>query len=294
MPIGLGREMSRINPQALGRASLEADPAATARRLQALRAYMEANVLGPDGFCCTSYSTCLGSIGPRERFFEGQLSHVGHHYDLHLNGRPLRIVVVGQEYGGTRTSISLQDRYEELHDGSGLASRYYADSDHPPRNPHMRGTTSALRVILGKGLGEEWDDEFVQATSGNRFHLFDAFALVNALLCSAHPIRGAQGRSSKTMRRNCVRHFAATIAILDPTLMILQGEGVQNWIAPVLGPMDDRTENLAEAHIAGSRVLVCRFSHPSARGVLRWGDRLDRAYLREVVEPTLRLAVASL
>jgi hypothetical protein len=58
--------------------------------------------------------------------------------------------------------------------------------------------------------------------------------------------------------------------------------------------MDDRTENLAEAHIAGSRVLVCRFSHPSARGVLRWGDRLDRAYLREVVEPTLRLAVASL
>lgn len=94
--------------------------------------------------------------------------------------------MVGQENGGTRTSISLQERYEEIHDISGLARRYYADSEHPARNPHMRGTTSALRVILGKGVGAAWDDEFVHTTQGERFHVFDAFALVTC--CSARRI----------------------------------------------------------------------------------------------------------
>ncbi len=285
----MGDTHRRIAP-----ALLRADPAASARRLGALAEYTDRAVLGPEGFCCSNYEACLASIGPKDRFFEGQLSHVGHHYDLERAGRPLRIVVVGQEYGGRRTSLTLAQRYAEVHDASGLARRYYADSEHPARNPHMRGTTSALRVILGLGLGADWDEEFVQSVDGERFHLFDCFALVNALLCSAHPIRGAQGRSTRLMRHNCLRHFAATIAILEPTLMVLQGDGVQNWIGPVLGLMEDRTENLAEAIVAGKGILVCRFSHPSAWGVLRWGDRLDAPYLREVVEPTLRLAVESL
>ena len=293
MPIGPGENVNNGYGQAAS-PKLRADPAATALRLRALGDYMDVNVLGPEGFCCSSYQACLSSIRPQDRFYEGQLSHVGRHYDLHRDGRALRIVVVGQEYGGTRTSISLQERYKELHDASGLACRYYADSEHPARNPHMRGTTSALRVILGKGLGADWEEEFVQTAEGERFHVFDAFALVNALLCGAHPVRGAQGRSTKVMRRNCMRHFAATMAILQPTLMVLQGEGVQNWIGPVLGLMNDRTEHLAEARLVGQRVLVCRFSHPSAHGALRWGDRLDAPYLRGVVEPTLRLAIESL
>lgn len=293
MPIGPGKDVDKRYEHA-ATPRLRSDPAATAHRLRALGDYMEANVLGPQGFHCSSYPACLGSIRPQARFYEGQLSHVGRHFDLHKDGRALRIVVVGQEYGGTRTSISLRDRYEELHDTSGLARRYYADSEHPARNPHMRGTTSALRLILGKGLGADWEEEFVQTAEGERFHVFDAFALVNVLLCAAHPLRGAQGRSTKTMRRNCLRHFAATMEILEPTLMVLQGQGVQDWIGPVLGLMDDRTEHLAEAHVTGNRVLVCRFSHPSAHGALQWGARLDAPYLQEVVEPTLRLAVASL
>jgi uracil-DNA glycosylase len=68
------------------------------------------------------------------------------------------------------------------------------------------------------------------------------------------------------MKRNCLRHFAATVEILEPTIMVLQGEGVQNWLGPVLGMTDDRTEHLADARVAGNRVLVCRFSHPSAHG----------------------------
>jgi hypothetical protein len=294
MSIGPGKSVDSER-EYTGIPRLRSDPGATALRLRALGDYMEASVLGPQGFCCTSYSACLGSIRPQDRFYEGQLSHVGRHFDLELDERALRIVVVGQENGGTGTSISLQERYDEIHNTSGLSRRYYADSEHPPRNPHMRGTTSALRLVLGKGLGADWEEEFVESAEGERFHVFDAFALVNVLLCAAHPLRGAQGRSTKVMRRNCLRHFAATMEILEPTLIVLQGEGVQDWISPVLGLMDERTPNLAETHLAGNRALVCRFSHPSAPDRrIRWGDRLDAPYLREVVEPTLRLAVASL
>ncbi len=280
---------------------LQADPAATARRIAELRAYMDANVLDAAGFCCASYEACKTSIREGDRFFEGQLSHVGHHYDLELDERPLRVVVVGQEYavrslepGAKQGEVTLNDRYTMIHDGSGLSRRYYTDGTHPARNPHMRGTTSALRVILGKGLGADWDEEFIQTSAGKPFHIFDAFALVNVLLCSAGPEGLATGRSTKVMRSNCLRHFRASMETLEPTVMVLQGHGVQRWVAPALGTLEERTPYLSEARWSGRRTLVCRFSHPSAHRPLRWGDRLDAPYLREVVDPTLRLATSLL
>jgi hypothetical protein len=290
--------VERGHQQAIAPATLLADTAATAQRIEALSHYTDEHVLGPGGFCCASFAACRDSTRADDRFFEGQLSHVGHHYDLHRDGRPLRVVVVGQEYGAPRggndpSCISMSERYRKVHNGSGLERRYYADGTHRARNPHMRGTTSALRVIFGQGLGSDWEGEFIES-GGDRFHLFDAFSLVNVLLCSNFRANKNTGASTKTMRRNCLRHFVATMQILAPTLMVLQGEGVQSWIAPVLGLMDERAPHLAEGQIAGNRVLVCRFSHPAARMSLSWGNRLDAPYLQEVVEPTLRLAVSLL
>lgn len=109
---------------------LQANHVATDRRIAALRAYMDANVLSPAGFCCASYEACRDSIREGDRFFEGQLSHVGHHYDLQLGQRPLRVVVVGQEYavrslgrGSKQGEVTLDERYAMVHDASGL-SRY--------------------------------------------------------------------------------------------------------------------------------------------------------------------------
>lgn len=284
--------MVRKNADAAS-AGLRADPAATARRLRALHDYMDASVLGPKGFICSSLEACRGSVRGDNLFFEGQLSHVGRHYDLERGGRELRVMVVGQEDGSTRTRVSLEQRYEKIHGNSALTRRYAAEPGHERRSFHMRGTTSALRVIFGKELGITWEDEFVQDADGQSFHMFDAFALVNALLCAVHPPGSAEGRGTKVMRRNCLRHFDATMRTLQPTLLVLQGEGVQDWIAPALGVMEQRSSHLAEAHPAGGRVVVCRFSHPSARGKLSWGS-LGAPYLREVVEPTLRLALESL
>jgi hypothetical protein len=88
-------------------ARLHADIAATGRRLEALHDYMDEEVLGPRGFCCASFAACRDSTRDDDRFFEGQLSHLGRHYDLLLDGRPLRVVIVGQENGRLAAQTTL-------------------------------------------------------------------------------------------------------------------------------------------------------------------------------------------
>jgi len=53
-------------------------------------------------------------------------------------------------------------------------------------------------------------------------------------------------------------------------------------------------DTLYASKIGNARALVCAFSHPSARGELRWGDRLDSPYLNNVVAPTIRRALRRL
>lgn len=281
---------------------LSADLAATEARVGRLREYMEKAVLGPGGFCCPEYAACRGSIRESDRFFAGQLSHVGKHYDLSLDRKPFRIVVVGQEYGlwsakgdgAEWSSVTLDERYRMIHDGVGLQTRYYADAQHRGRNPHMRGTTTALRILFGKDIGADWDGEFVTTKEGARFHIFDGFALVNLLLCSAGPPNSSQGRSSSVMRSNCLSHFRVTLDLLEPTLIILQGRTVSKATVALFGDERRVSNHVAVMVQPWGQVILCRFSHPSARGNFRWGDRLDAPYLTEVVEPNLRRALTLL
>jgi hypothetical protein len=230
------------------------------------------------------------------------MSYVGHRYDLNRNGKPLRVVMVGQESGwpssgavvGNGLQVSLSDRYAVIHDDSGLSRSYYASDGRSGRNPHMRGTTSALRVIFGKGLGADHAEEWVTPVNGHSFHLFDGFALVNRLLCSAGPADSSQGRSTRTMRDRCLEHFTATLKILDPTVVVLQGTAVGRWSSDVLVPTRVLGPNLYAADFNGRQVLVCAFSHPAAHGGLRWGDSLSAPYLIDTVVPTLRNALSRL
>lgn len=148
--------------------------------------------------------------------------------------------------------------------------------------------------MLGKGLGSAHLDEFVHPAGGKPFHIFDGFALVNRLLCSAGPPTSSQGRPTSTMFRNCSSHFAATMAILQPTLVIAQGRAVAKWVDQLYPRDHPHGAHLHEARTNYGKVLVCTFSHPSARGSARWGDRLDAPYLADVVTPTLTEALALL
>lgn len=276
---------------------LEVDLRATSRRTRKLAKYVESNLLRDGDFICPTYDSCLRSRRPGDDFREGIMSHVGRRYDLVRDGRPLRIVVVGQESGLPKRSeftqrVSLEARYRQTHDVAGLERRYYAVDGYQGRNPHMRGTTTALRLLLGADAGSDREGELLRPVKGRPFHLFDGFALVNRLLCSAGPAGTSQGKPTKMMVTSCERHFSATLSILEPTIVILQGVKVSAWARDTLVPTRPRGEHLYEATLDGRKVLVCTFSHPSAHGVQRWGDRPDGPYVVDVVAPTLRAAWA--
>ncbi len=281
---------------------IEIDPSTTRNRVQRLRRYVASTLLNEDGFICPALEQCRSSMKPGDVLREGTMSHVGKRFDLRVNGRALRIVVVGQESGWPKDpalqhlarQVSMEDRYRHIHDTTGLSRRYYTEPGHQGRSPHMRGTTSALRVMLGSGLGADYAGEFVYPLRGRPFHLFDGFALVNRLLCSAGPQDSSQGRPTPTMFRNCGSHFAATMSILQPTVVISQGRQVSKWVNQVFPCDFIHGHHLHEARMDYGRVLVCTFSHPSSQSATRWGDRLDAPYLTEVVRPTLTEAMALL
>ncbi len=143
--------------------------AKTEERRKRLEQYLEAEVLSPGGdFICKYYSVCKQSHnGP---FYEGQLHHLGRYYDIIENGVPLRVVVVGQEHGGSRPRISMDERYDEII-RCGLDRRFKKTDTHPGRNPHMKGTTSVLRVLFGGNLGTDYESEFLHFEDGTSCHI---------------------------------------------------------------------------------------------------------------------------
>jgi len=267
------------------------DLPATRRRIAKLSRYVEANLLQDNRFICGTCTACRNSRRAGDVFRAGTMGHVGKRFDLRLGDKPLRVVVVGQEAKDTK--VSLNKRYEQVRLGSGEQRRYHATPEHKSRNPHMRGTTSALRIIFGTGLGEDYGGEFVQPVNGRPFHIFDGFALLNRLLCYAGPEHGVQARPSKTMFDNCHTHLDATLGILEPTVLILQGKAVSASTDRVLRKGRPYGEHLYEGFHGERRMMVCQFSHPSARGDVRWGDDLNRPYL-QVVKQTLAQALRRL
>ena len=131
---------------------VQSDPERTRERFRRLREYVRQNLLVDGRFICKHYHECLASSPNRDAFYEGQMSHVGQHYDLTVGGQELRIVVVGQEYGSRHRCHTLEERR-----AMGDRSRGFQG-----RNPHMKGTTSLLRLMLGRGTGRDREGELLR------------------------------------------------------------------------------------------------------------------------------------
>lgn len=280
--------------------AFEADAARTACRTAALASYFESNVATAGAFICPSAVPCKCSHDGD--FYPAQLHHVGKHYDLVRGGKALRIVVVGQEYGHAPAFVSLTARSEMVVGNSGDRCRFKADGRLPARNPHMRGCTSLLRLIFGVGLGADREGEFL-SIDGEPVHIFECFALVNFLLCSAVPtpavavvakrLAGKPGRSTRIMQTNCATHFRAALEILEPTLVIAQGYGVREWMARAYGlPARRPHDGVEQVQIGGAVTTLLSFSHPSAHGALNWGVNERTSYLLNTVAPRIERAVA--
>jgi hypothetical protein len=198
-------------------------------------------------------------------------------------------VIVGQEYGDGSRKVGLAARVGVI---EWSARQPFTGSG---RNPHMKGTASILRLLLGREPGIDAAGE--QLLPGA--HIFDGFALVNYLLCSAlreqrNPFSdrytgSAKGASTATMRRNCARHFLRTLEILEPTILVAQGSGVRRWMGAALRLRESaaRTEKIM---IGGAMVDLVTLYHPSAGGNAGyWGRSTRSGYLLDVVAPTLRM-----
>jgi hypothetical protein len=280
-------------------------PELTARRLEKLERYLATNVLDPEtkDFRCRFAAQCKASHDGK--FYEGQLHHLGEHYDLTVGGRDLRVVVVGQEYGHNPIHVTMAERRLGIVEDSGLGHRFFSTPKYMNRNPHMRGTTSLLRLLFGLPLGSDFEGEFLRI-AGQYVHIFNAFALVNFLLCSAvsadadepteivhRQLHGARsGMATRVMLDNCATHFRKCLEVLEPTVIIAQGRGVRNWMGRRLGlrmPPPGTIENPAieRIRISGSETLLIAFSHPSAHAPHSWGMNEGQDYTLNTVKPKI-------
>lgn len=197
------------------------------------------------------------------------------HYDLVENGRPLHILIVGMEMGTDEERVSLERRTEQIQVSVGLTLNR--------RNPHMRGVTHALRLILGRAPGTDRIGELLDLDPPT--HVFNACATTNVRLCSAY----ADNRKSKgtpLMTRRCLRHLAETIRILEPTVVVTQSTRID--LSPVVERREKLRPHLSRVDVRGTRTLLAEFSHPTAQGDLRWGGLTTVPYLYETVVPVLQ------
>jgi len=256
-------------------ASVSVDRVASAERKTRLESYLSDRVWNEnEGFVCKSASGCRSSAEKAGGgFYEAQGHMVGPCYDMRVDDTPLRIVVLPMETGEAKQHRTVEQRTQDIIDCGKLPFGQ--------RNQHMRGVTFALRLAFG--LAVDAETEHIQFTDGSRAHLFDAYAMTNLLLCSAVDHGTAKSRATGIMRKSCSLHLRATLEILQPTLVISQGAGLDNTLFSALGVTRSIAANIADCDLDGHRFVWVSLRHPS-RG--NWSS-LKCAYLHEVVVPAI-------
>ncbi|MFI9637103.1 hypothetical protein ACIHAX_30845 [Nocardia sp. NPDC051929] len=271
-------------------------PARTLHRIAAVREYMATNVLGPGGFRCGNLQSCRNSAlytrsgtlkRPPREFWEGQMSHIGLHYDMVEDGRPWRVMLLAMEVGRAWEHISLEERREDQDNAINVSFSQ--------RKPHMRGTTSALRLAFGRRAGADRAGELLELTNAGYQHVMACYALVNLRLCSAVAAGTTNSAATEVMSANCLAHLVATVRALEPTVCVLQGSTIRSAIDPAIENCESLSHELPLEYVTlgGIDTIVANFPHPYQRGRnvhLNWGTSSNTAYLTDVVAPTLRAA----
>ena len=260
---------------------ISANETSTKKRIKLISTYFENNGCKNNKFICPNKTICKKSH--QEIFGKAQFHHIGKKYDLKINDKEIRIVIVGQEFGRKENFITLESNY--------LEKMECGEDEYKERNQHMKGTTNVLRLLFGIGLGTDHESEYLTFENGKKHHLFDAFSLVNYLLCSAiGKNESMMGKSNSIMRNNCQIHFKNIISILEPTILIVQSKGFWKWIENSFANIKSisKKKPLYIAEINGKIVYIASFSHPSCRNKYNWGLHDHTEYLFNVVKPTVK------
>lgn len=128
-------------------------------------------------------------------------------YDLFYNDKPIRILIVGKENAYMKNmEYGTSPNFKQ----NCLNILNCINWEH--KNNHIKGTLMILQNILGA------DSDYVYAS----------YALTNLMRCSFQDeniINNVSNvNSTSVMKENCLRHLIKEIEILEPTLIILQGE----------------------------------------------------------------------
>ncbi len=160
------------------------------------------------------------------------------------------------------------------------------------RNAHMCGTTLALRALLGDSEDAIGELETLDV-NGESVHLFRAYAMANVRLCSAIVPGSTGSRGTATMTSNCLRHLQRTVEILEPDIVVLQGQKIWASIDPLVTEREALGASRERVRLAGRDVQLVSLLHPSSWSPRGW-SRPAAPYFKATVAPALRSARAEL
>jgi|CXWL01.1.fsa_nt_gi hypothetical protein len=190
----------------------------TQQRAKSLSCYYIEQGLNADAFTCKFFDMCAASQKPgTTKQYSGGTAGLMPFYDVTYKGKEIRILVVGKE-----TGYMLNSPYGTSPNFNENNRNVLNCINWKGKNNHIKGTLITLQKIYG------FESEY----------LYASFALSNALRCAfqiSEKIKNVSNvQDTKTMRKNCLEHLLAEIKILEPTLIITQGEwaikGNKNFI----------------------------------------------------------------
>lgn len=264
----------------MGTNNYRVDREVSARKRKELQGYFQDNVWNSeDVFICRSQQMCRTSAmkNPQTAFCGGQGQSVGPSYEVYHDSTPLRVLVIPMESGAESQGVSWAERSEEV---AGAGRKPFRQL-----NPHMRGVLFTLQLAFGLPVGEAGATHLPISADGNNPHLFESFAMVNLLWCSAVKKGSMSSRSTGMMRASCARHMRATVGILKPNLVISQGSRLDETLRSSLGVTEPVDEAIARCDLDGQSFVWASLRHPT-----RSWHSTKLPYFDEVVRPTLALA----
>jgi uracil-DNA glycosylase len=183
------------------------DQARTKARYETLQAYYRDHGLNADTFACPNFAICANSVNAGfGRQYAGGTAGLMPFYDTNFDGIDIRVLVIGKE-----RAYSPDLPY-------GTAPNFEAQSLEclqPIRYPntiHIKRTLTMLQNIFG-------------TTSR---YVYASYALSNGFRCAYQKLEYLKSTSglptTSTMQFNCFPYLVDEIRILEPTLVIAQGE----------------------------------------------------------------------
>ena len=180
----------------------------TENRFSDLNSYYSAQGLRADDFSCSHYRECECSTpSDCSKQYAGGTAALMPFYDANYAGQDVRILIVGKENG-----YSASSEFGTARNFRENSTNFYNCINWKKKNNHMKGNLVTLAHIYG------FHSEY----------LFAAYAASNGLKCGfqkAGKLENVSGLpDTKVMRENCSKHLVKEIEILEPTIVICQGE----------------------------------------------------------------------